>query len=187
MRNQRFQTTDGFRSTFNQSIPLISEEYSLGNRYDFKTWYKLPNNMVTSLNFYARSVNSLAGDDVRITNRFWIPRTKLKGFKTRNIGPVDGTDYVGGNYISSINATTTIPKILENVQSVDVVLFTDIGNIWGVDYNSSLDTDEIRSSVGLGLDWLTPVGPLTFSLAHPITQAESDVTEMFRFNLGTSF
>ena len=66
-------------------------------------------------------------------------------------------------------------------------MFADFGNIWGVDYNSSLDVDEIRSSIGVGLDWATPVGPLTFSLAHPISKAKTDITEMFRFNLGTSF
>jgi hypothetical protein len=50
-----------------------------------------------------------------------------------------------------------------------------------------VEEDINKQKNGLGLDWLTPIGPLTFSLAHPITQAESDVTEVFRFNLGTSF
>ena len=77
--------------------------------------------------------------------------------------------------------------ILENVQSVDIVLFADAANIWGVDYNSSLDKNGIRSSVGLGIDWLTAVGPLTFSFAYPITKESSDIEETFRFNIGTSF
>ena len=51
----------------------------------------------------------------------------------------------------------------------------------------SLDTNEIRSSVGLGLDWLSPIGPMNFSVAQPITKAKSDKVETFRFNLGTSF
>ena len=89
--------------------------------------------------------------------------------------------------MSVLNATTTIPKILENVQSVDVVMFADAANIWGVDYNSSLDKSGIRSSIGIGLDWLTPVGPLTFSLAQPITKEPTDTEETFRFNIGTSF
>ena len=59
--------------------------------------------MVTSFNIYGRSVNSLTGDDVKITNRFWLPRSKLKGFMTRNIGPVDANDYVGGNYGAAVN------------------------------------------------------------------------------------
>ena len=66
-------------------------------------------------------------------------------------------------------------------------MFADAANIWGVDYNSSLDNSGIRSSVGIGLDWLTPVGPLTFSLATPITKESTDIEETFRFNIGTSF
>ena len=77
--------------------------------------------------------------------------------------------------------------ILETVQSVDIVLFADAANLWGVDYNSSLDNNGIRSSVGVGIDWLTAVGPLTFSFAHPITKESSDIEETFRFNIGTSF
>ena len=188
MRNQRFQTTDGFRSTFNQSIPLISEEYSLGNRYDFKTWYKLPNNMVTSVNIYGRTVNSLTGDDVKITNRFWLPRSKLKGFKTRNIGPVDSNDYVGGNYAAALNFDTTLPMLFPTVQNVDVRYFLDTANLWGVDYSSAVDqSNTIRASTGVVVDWFTPIGPLNFSLAQDISKADDDMTETFQFNLGTTF
>ena len=187
-RNQRFQTTDGFRSKFNQFIPLISEEYSFGNMYDFKTWHKLPNNMVTSFNIYGRTVNSITGDDVRITNRFWLPRTKLKGFKTRNIGPVDANDYVGGNYAAAVNFDTTLPMVFSNVQNVDVRYFIDTANLWGVDYSSDVDqSNTIRASTGVVVDWFTPIGPLNFSLAQDISKADDDKTETFQFNLGTTF
>ena len=64
----------------------------------------------------------------------------------------------------------------------------DIANIWGVDYDSSLsDTNTVRSSVGVGVDWFTVIGPLNFSLALPISKAETDKTETFKFNLGTTF
>lgn len=188
MRNQRFQTTEGFRSKFNQSIPIVSEEYSFGNTYDFKTWYKLPNNMVTSFNIYGRSVNSLTGDDVKITNRFWLPRNKLKGFVTRNIGPVDANDYVGGNYGAAVNFDTTLPMIFSNVQNVDVRYFLDTANLWGVDYSSAVDqSNTIRASTGVVVDWFTPIGPLNFSLAQDISKADDDKTETFQFNLGTTF
>ena len=188
MRNQRFQTTEGFRSKFNQSIPLISEEYSLGNVYDFKTWYKLNNNMVTSLNVYGRAVNSLTGEDVKITNRFWLPRSKLKGFKTRNIGPVDANDYVGGNYAAALNFDTTLPMLFPTVQNVDVRYFLDTANLWGVDYSSTVDqSNTIRASTGIVVDWFTPIGPLNFSLAQDISKADDDRTETFQFNLGTTF
>ncbi|MBD1145077.1 outer membrane protein assembly factor BamA [Pelagibacterales bacterium SAG-MED37] len=186
-RNQRFQTTSGFFSNYSVNVPVLSDTNTLMNSYNYKIFKELYDENVSTLSFLIKSSTSITGDNVKLSERLYIPARKLRGFEAGKVGPKDGSDYVGGNYISTINATSTIPKILENVQSVDIVMFADVGNIWGVDYNSSLDVDEIRSSVGVGLDWLTPVGPLTFSLAHPITQADSDVTEMFRFNLGTSF
>ena len=186
-RNQKFQTTSGFFSNYSVDIPIVSDTNTLLNTYNYKIFKELYDENVSTISFLLKSSNSISGDNVKLSERLYIPSRKLRGFEAGKVGPKDGSDYIGGNYISTINATSTVPKILENLQNVDIVMFADVGNIWGVDYNSSLDTDEIRSSVGLGLDWLTPVGPLTFSLAHPITQAESDVTEAFRFNLGTSF
>ena len=141
---------------------------------------------MSTLSFLFKSANSLTGDDVKLSERLYLPGRKIRGFESGKIGPKDGSDYIGGNFVSSINATTTIP-FLENIQSVDVVMFADAANIWGVDYDSSLDKNGIRSSFGIGLDWLTPVGPLTFSLAQPITKESTDIEETFRFNIGTSF
>ena len=63
-----------------------------------------------------------------------------------------------------------------------------MANVWGVDYNSAIDdSNSIRSSTGIGLDWITPIGPLSFSLSQPLTKKSSDKTETFRFNLGTTF
>ena len=186
-RNQKFETTSGFFSNYALDLPILSDTNTLMNSYNYKVFKELYEDNVSTLSFLIKSSNSITGDNIKLSERLYIPARKLRGFESGKVGPKDGSDYVGGNYISTINATSTIPKILENVQSVDIVMFADIGNIWGVDYNSSLDVDEIRSSIGVGLDWATPVGPLTFSLAHPISKAKTDITEMFRFNLGTSF
>ena len=71
---------------------------------------------------------------------------------------------------------------------MDFLFFVDAGNVWGVDYFSGDDEgSEIRSSAGIGIDWLTPIGPLNFVFATAITKADSDKTETFSFNLGTSF
>ena len=77
---------------------------------------------------------------------------------------------------------------MENSQNTDFLIFLDIANIWGVDYDASIDdSSKIRSAAGVGVDWYTPVGPLNFSLSQPISKASSDETETFRFNLGTTF
>ena len=188
MRNQKFQTSEGFRSKFFQSVPIYSDEYSFTNSYDFKTWYQLPNEMITSLSFFGKAVNSLNGEDVRITNRFYLPRNRLKGFKLRNMGPKDGKDYVGGNYAAAINFDTTLPMLFSSIESVDVRYFIDAANLWGVDYSEAVDqSNTIRSSTGLVFDWYTPVGPLNFSFTQDISKADSDKTESFQFNLGTTF
>ena len=186
-RNQKYQTTSGFLSNYNLSMPVLSDTNTLTNFYNYKIFKELYENNVSTFSFLFKSASSLSGDDVKLSERLYIPGRKLRGFESGKIGPKDGSDYIGGNYVSSINATTTLPKVLENAQNVDIVVFADAANIWGVDYDSSLDKSGIRSSVGVGLDWLTPVGPLTFSFAQPITKESTDIEETFRFNIGTSF
>ena len=67
-------------------------------------------------------------------------------------------------------------------------MFFDAANVWGIDYDKSMDErSTIRSSIGLALDVNTLIGPLNFSLTQPLTKASSDKTETFRFNLGTTF
>ena len=188
MRNQKFQTFDGFRSTFRQTVPLYSDEYSFSNSYDFKRWHKFTEGMVSSLNVYGKHVNSLTGDDVRITNRFYLPKRKLKGFKTRQIGPKDGKDYVGGNYAAALNFDTTIPGLLDSFETLDIKYFVDAANLWGIDYSDTVDdSNEIRASTGIAIDWFTPIGPLNLSIAQDLNKAETDKTELVQFNLGTTF
>ena len=168
-------------------MPILSDTNTLTNSYNYKVFKELYENNVSTLSILFKGASSLSNDDIKLSERLYIPGKRLRGFETGKIGPKDGNDFIGGNYVSSINATTTIPTLLENVQSVDVVLFADAANIWGVDYDSSLDNNGIRSSVGIGIDWLTPVGPLTFSFAHPVTKEPTDIEQTFRFNIGTSF
>ena len=123
-----------------------------------------------------------------MSERLFVSSRKLRGFEAGKIGPKDGSDYIGGNIVSSLNLVSSLPKILENTQNLDFAIFFDAANISGVDYNSSLDTNKnIKSSIGIGIDWLTPVGPLNFSFSETLTKADSDTTESFRFNLGTTF
>ena len=122
-----------------------------------------------------------------MSERLRIPSSLLRGFEHGKIGPKDGDDFVGGNYMAALNFTSSLPQILENSQNTDFLIFLDAANLWGVDYDSSLDDNELRSSIGFALDWYSPVGPMNFSIAQPITKSENDVTETFRFNLGTTF
>ena len=187
-RNQKFETNDGFITSYAVDFPLISENYSLTNTFDYKIFSSLFENNRSTASFLIQSSNSLSGDNIKLSERLYIPGRRLRGFETGKIGPKDGTDFVGGNYGYALNFTTTIPQILENNQNLDFVLFMDAANLWGVDYDSSINNSgKIRSSFGLAIDWLTAVGPLNFSFAQPISKDDGDITESFRFNLGTTF
>ena len=144
--------------------------------------------MVANITWFTKAANSLSGDDVRLSKRVELPSRKLRGFEKGKIGPVDSNDFVGGNYASVINLSTTLPTFLPEMETMDIGFFLDVANVWGVDYDSSIDdSNKIRSAAGLAMDWHTPIGPLTFTFAQPLTKASTDKTESFRFNLGTTF
>jgi outer membrane protein insertion porin family len=186
-RNQYFQTTEGFRSRYFLDLPLISKTNTLTNTYDYKIYSELYDQNISSASFFIKASKSINNKDIKLSERLNIPSSKLRGFEKGKVGPLDGNDYIGGNFVSAINLSSTIPQILENSENVDVAVFFDAANVWGVDYDSSLDNNKIRSSIGLGVDWFTMIGPLNFSFALPLTKEDTDKTESFRFNIGTSF
>ena len=190
LRNATYKPSAGSKTSFYQQLPVISGNYEISNtfiRTHYKKLYK-ETNMVGKVSFYVKAVNSLDDSDVRVSKRAKMPYNRLRGFEKDKVGPLDGNDYVGGNYVTTLNLSTNLPGILNTMENFDFSYFIDIGNVWGVDYDSSIDQSNfIRSSTGIGLDWITPIGPLSFSLTQPITKKSSDKTESFRFNLGTTF
>ncbi len=187
-RNQKFQTTDGFRSYYSVNLPIISDTNTLTNTYSYTYYDELYEENVTSISFYARAANSISGEDIKLSERVFVPGSKLRGFEQGKVGPKDGDDFIGGNYVSTLNVSSTLPQILPNSQNTDFLIFFDVANIWGVDYDSSLNSsNKIRSSIGVGIDWFSVLGPITFSLAQPLSKNSTDQTETFRFNLGTTF
>jgi outer membrane protein insertion porin family len=187
-RNQKYDTSRGFRNYYSLKLPLVSDTGTLGNSLNYKYFTELYENNVSTASFLIKSSNSVIGKNIKLSERLFVPGSKLRGFESGKIGPKDGNDYIGGNFVSSANFTSTLPQILDNYQNMDLVLFLDAASVWGVDYSSSIDDgSSIRSSIGIGVDWFTAVGPLNFSFAHPILKEDSDSTESFRFNLGTTF
>ncbi len=186
-RNQKFQTSSGYRSFYSLDLPIISDTGTLKNYYNHSYYFNLFEKNISSLSIYLEAANSLNNKDIKLSERIKIPSRRLRGFESGRVGPKDGEDFIGGNYAYSLNFSSTIPQLFEESQNVDFLFFADVADIWGVDYDSSLDKNEIRSSIGLGIDWFSPIGPMNFSLAQPISKADTDKTESFRFNLGTTF
>ena len=189
LRDKRFRTESGYVTTFSQELPLVSDNAELSNAFIITNYKKLSStsDMVGKVSFFSKTITGLS-DDVRISKRLNIPASRLRGFQRGKVGPVENSDYIGGNYVSSLNFSATLPNIVEGLDNLDVGVFVDAANVWGVDYDSAIDDKStVRSSTGVALNLMTPIGPLSFSFANALSKASTDKTETFRFNLGTQF
>ena len=186
-RNQPFQPTSGYRSKFLQDLPLLQDSSSILNGYEISSYRKFSEDVIGAVKFYARSIHGV-DDDVRITNRLFLPSRKLRGFNTSRVGPKDGQDWIGGNYSTALSIEAVLPNLLPESTRTDVSVFLDTGNVWSVDYSDSIDgSSKIRAALGISTNMFTTIGPLTFTLAQDISKASTDKPERFNFRLGTSF
>ena len=187
-RDRAFMPTDGSIVSFNQELPILADKPFISNSFSSSIYENLSENVVGSAKFYLTTINSINDEDVRLSKRKSLSTRRLRGFEMNKVGPVDGSDHVGGNYAAAINLDTNLPKLLPDSSNVDVGLFLDFGNVWGIDYDETIDeSNEIRSSTGLTASWLSPIGPLTFVLSQNLSKADTDKTQSFNFNLGTTF
>ena len=184
--DQNFQPTDGYKFGFSQVLPIYSDDLSITNVLDYSKYYSATDNLIFSGKLFLKAVNSI-DDDVRVSRRIYIPSSKLRGFEPGKIGPKDGNEYVGGNFGSALNLNSTLPNFFSGNDDIDLNLFFDAATVREVDYDSSLESDEIRSATGVAVNWYTVIGPLSFSYAIPLNSEPSDKTESFRFRIGTSF
>ena len=185
-RNRSFMPTSGYVIGFDQTIPFYADKNYIANNFFSSTYKSLNENVVGAIKTRLQSVNGLNNDNVRLNKRKYLGPKQLRGFK--QVGPRDGLDHIGGNYAAVVNLEASLPKLLPESTKTDVNVFLDFGNVWGVDYDESIDeSSKIRSSVGTAASWMSPLGPMTFVFSKNITKAKTDVTESFSFNLGTTF
>ncbi|BBB28536.1 outer membrane protein assembly factor BamA [Neptunomonas japonica] len=123
----------------------------------------------------------------------------VRGYKNNSLGPRDSNDDpFGGNVMAVGGVELIFPfPFIEDKSSWRSLLFIDGGNVFttkclaSTSASSSCEEgvlfDEIRYSAGIGLSWLSPLGPLSFSVGKAINEKSSDDTEIFQFSLGQSF
>ena len=186
-RNRAFSPTSGSITRFGQSLPVYADKSAISNTFSSSLYKTFTEDLIGSGKIYVSTVHGL-NSDVALSKRTNLSSRRLRGFERNKVGPVDGSDHVGGNYAASINFDANLPNFLPEDTNTDVSLFLDFGNVWGVDYDTSLDeSNKIRSSTGIAANWMSPIGPLSFVISQNLSKADSDVTESFNFNLGTTF
>lgn len=187
-RDRVYGPTDGYITSFSQTIPLYADSPFLKNSFSFSKYHSFSDDMIGAIKFYASSINGLEKKDVRLSKRLSLSSLRLRGFEAGKIGPKDGSDYIGGNYLASTNFEVNLPKLLPDSTNIDIGFFLDLANVWHVDYSDDIDnSNKLRSSTGISTNYLSPVGPMSFIFSKNISKASTDVTESFNFRIGTSF
>lgn len=134
------------------------------------------------------------GEDIRITDSFFLGGDNLRGFETAGVGPRDtGTgDALGGKRVAYGSLQFRFPIGLPDEFGITGTLFSDFGTLTDIDFDSTLSPDivdipSVRVAWGTGLSWNSPVGPLSLDFAWPLKQEDFDETEVFRLRFGTRF
>jgi outer membrane protein insertion porin family len=111
----------------------------------------------------------------------------VRGFEQNTLGPItiDGS-YVGGNRRVNVNAELYVPfPGAGNDRTLRLFGYMDAGNVWGP--NESLSFSDVRASVGVGISWVSPVGPLKLSYGKPFRFQDTDKIQRLQFQIGTAF
>ena len=181
---------------------------------EVRTYYEVFSDVVSVLKFQAGHITGWGGNGLRMLDHFQMGPNLVRGFQPAGIGPRDLTngttnDALGGSLYwgASIEAQTPLYFLPKDI-GIKVAAFADVGNLWDykgpTSWNVTGETLQvgldgaslIRSSVGVGLLWDSPLGPLRFDLAYPITKYCTtppggveicDRTQVFRFSGGTRF
>ena len=187
-RDRRFMPTSGYLTSFFQELPLYADQPFIKNTFFSSHYKEFSEDMIGALKFSASAINGLDNEDVRVSQRLVLSTRRLRGFEPGKVGPVDGTDYIGGNYTTSLNLEANFPNFFPEKSNAEIGLFLDAGNVWGVDYSDTIDdSNKIRSTLGLNTSWISPAGPMSFIFSHNLTKASTDRDQSFTFRLGTTF
>ena len=191
-RDNRFDPKEGYFGTYSSDVAgLGGSVHYLRNRLNGGYYVPLPGEFVGQINGTAGYVFGLAGDHVRITDKFFLGGANLRGFANAGAGPRDSVsgDAVGGKWIYRGSTEVTFPIGLPAELGVRGKLFADAGSLGDADSDigNIIDTGTLRASIGTGLNWSSPFGPLSVDLGFPITRESFDKKELLRFNFGTRF
>jgi len=189
-RDSKSNPTSGSIIYFDQNIATFFSDIPSVQTGVGATFYKelFSDKFIGSAKGKIANITAFNHKDVKLSDRIFASSSDLKGFEPRGIGPVDSGDHIGGNNLATLSLKSTFPNpVPENLRAT-TFLFLDIGNVWGADYSSSVpDSSKLRVSTGIALDFISPVGPLSFIYSIPLSKASTDKEQNFLFNLGSTF
>lgn len=169
---------------------LGGTEYYVRSTVDAVIYQQLLEDFVVSVGGSAGFTQPFNNTTLRLTNRFFVGGDNLRGFAVGGIGPRDSntTDALGGKYFYTGTAEASFPLGFPKEIGVTGKAFVDVGSLWGASETTNvLDDASMRIGTGIGVQWVSPFGPIRVDYAIPVQQQPYDRTQNLRFGFGTRF
>lgn len=190
-RNNKFDPSNGYYFRASQEFAGLGGDSKYA-KHEVRTAYYHPwaKNWIFSVGGSGGHILSL-GEDILISDRFFIGGETVRGFDNLGIGARDTLtrDSLGSNIYYAATMEQRFPLGLPEDLGMLGAVFIDMGSAWDVDDNGPevADSNKLRIAAGVGISWQSPFGPIRLDLAKPITKQEFDEEELFRFSFGTRF
>jgi outer membrane protein insertion porin family len=198
--NRGFFPTEGYSQGASIEFGIPGSDLSYYKAFYNAKWYQPltdDRTWIISLKGRAGYGGELGGNEYPFYKHFFAGGLKsVRGYEQNTLGPRDSLgDPFGGDIMLAGGAEFIFPMpFVKDKSSWRTLFFVDGGNVFdsscsavAVNCNDGIELDELRFSTGLGLSWLTPIGPLSIALAVPLNDKDGDDTEIFQFALGQTF
>ena len=187
-RDSALAPTSGRYQRINVDWGIAGDTRYLRANLQYQHYWSLSKQFTLAVNGELGWGKGLAGRPYPIFKNFYGGGLgTVRAFDQGSLGPVDVTGaYIGGNRRVNINTELYLPVPgAGNDRSLRLFTYVDVGNVWGE--FESLSSRTLRSSAGLGLSWISPVGPLKLSYGTPIRKLPEDRIQKLQFQIGTAF
>lgn len=178
----------GYVTTFEQEFAgLGGDVRDIRNQLRHAHFFSLTDDLILQL--AARGGAVIGLDNIRINRRFFVGGDTFRGFAPSGIGPRDVAtgDALGGEFFAVGTTELRFPLGLPDELGMSGRVFSDFGTAFGVVATGVEDDPSPRMSVGVGVTWKSPFGPMLFDLSRAVVKNDFDQTEAFRFSFGTRF
>ncbi len=192
-RDSKIFPTDGLLGWFETELAGVGGDAQyVSARTGASYFYPITEKVIFNILGEGGAITDYGDEELQINERFFLGGATLRGFETSGVGPRDlrSDDSLGGEYFYRSTVELTFPVGLPEELGFSGHLFSDAGSLYEVKDDPRLsiaDENSIRVSVGTGLSWRSPLGPLRADFAFPVAEEDYDDKEIFRFNFGTRF
>jgi len=187
-RDSALVPTRGRFQRVNVDLGLLGDQRYMRANLQFQEYFNPFQRVTLGLNAEFGYGKGLGGRPYPIFKNFFGGGLgTVRGFDQGSLGGVDNLGaYLGGNRRLNINGELYLPLPgTGNDRTLRWFAYTDVGNVWAV--SDKMTVDSLRASVGLGVSWVSPVGPLKVSYGTPIKKEPTDRIQRLQFQLGTAF